>query len=123
VKNLHVLIGSLFVPLAATLYGCGGECVQPPCALPTAIRVTVTSSSTGTPIDDAVLLVGGYPVIHRGPGSYVVQGAGGTYDVTVSAPGFEPFHRTVTVPGTGSGCGCGGVTTQDLDVALIPLTP
>jgi hypothetical protein len=49
-----------------------------------------------------------------------VIGYAGTYDLEVSAPGFEFALRTVTVRGLDpEGCGCATVFTERLEVVLV----
>ena len=122
-KPLYAFVASALVWPLASLSGCSGECVQPPCALPIAISLTVTSSASGNPIYDAAIQTAGSPVSQACPGSCIVGGGAGTYDLTVSAPGFQSVERSVIVSGTGPvRCGCGGVTTEHLAVALAPTT-
>ena len=111
--------------LLAGLEACSGECVLPPCGPPVAVYLTVTSSASGDPIDDANVQVTGVATSRPCPGRCDVYGGPGTYQLTVSAPGFDPVERTITVsPGEPVPCGCGGVvSTEQVAVALTPAAP
>ena len=58
-KVLYAFVIAVLVwPLGS---GCTSECVQPPCALPIAISLTVTSSTTGNPVYTASIQLAGSP--------------------------------------------------------------
>lgn len=106
--------------LSATACGDEGQCIIPPCAPALAIEVTVTVEPTGAPATGAFMAVTG-AVTGGGPCSdakCVVLGGAGTYDLDVSAPGYQTVHRRVVVPGANPDCGCPIVETQRLTVAL-----
>jgi len=101
------------------------ECVHPPCALPTAIIISVTSAA-GEPITGASAEVSGAvtitPALTCNTGSLAnmcrVFGGIGTYDVRVSAPGFQAVEQSIVVTGTQSACGCGSVDTRMVTIVL-----
>ena len=105
--------------------GCGGDCIQIPCPLPTA-AVAVVVSATGVPLQGLFVDVGTPGVrIHceATTGRCVVPGNAGSYTLSVGATGYQTVQRTVTataVRATGS-CGCAGVNTQQLQLTLVPL--
>jgi hypothetical protein len=106
--------------------GCGGDCLQIPCPQPLAVEAVVTSATglslTGLLVDVST------PTIARIPcndalGRCTVPGSAGSYTLRFSAPGHQALQRNVTVArvrAEGS-CGCEGVTTQQLQVTLVPL--
>jgi metal-sulfur cluster biosynthetic enzyme len=47
-----------------------------------------------------------------------LPGVAGTYNLEVTASGFQTTQRTVTVEGTSPECGCPTVLTQHLDIVL-----
>lgn len=99
------------------------ECIIPPCALPLALEVTVIAEGTGAPVPGVSIAVNG-PVTGGGPcadARCVVLGTAGTYEIDISAPGYQTLHRSVVVLGTSRECGCPTVTTERLTVALSPI--
>jgi hypothetical protein len=106
------------------LTACGGSditCVALPCAMPVALTIALTSASSGGPVSNAVVQFTG-PFIGTAPcvGSCIVPGYAGTYNLDISAPGFQTVQRTVTVTGSVPGpCDCGKANTVHLDVALV----
>jgi hypothetical protein len=99
---------------------CGHDCLALPCALPVAIIVDVTDRTTGTAVKEAVIHVSGALVADIPCGTTCrVPGTSGTYDVEVTAAGFESTRRTVRVQGTTPPCGCPIVVTENLSVALV----
>ena len=118
--------GSMAV--AILLAACSAEgiarerCLNPPCALPIAVTIQLTSTATGQPVEGATVHVAG-PVTATEPcqgSTCYVQGQPGTYSLTVEAPGFQAAERTVTVRGSIPPCGCFLVETQRIDIALDP---
>jgi hypothetical protein len=113
--------------LALTSISCGHDCLALPCALPVAIIVDVTEAATGAAVKAAVIHVSG-AVRADIPCNTTcrVPGTSGTYDLEVTAAGFEATRRTVRVQGTTPPCGCPTVVTENLSVALVgspPRTP
>jgi len=56
-------------------------------------------------------------------GRCVVPGGAGSYTLSVGATGYQTVQRSVTVTAvraTGS-CGCAEVTTQQLQLTLVPM--
>lgn len=122
-RRLGIFLG------ACALTACGEvvvECVRPPCLEPIAVRVTVTSSTTGQPIMGAFVRrepqSGGEPCV-RSPGTCVIPGIAGTYSFEIGAPGYQSVQRTVVVSGSNPECGCAIVETKQLDVSLTPIAP
>ena len=116
------------IALAVVLAACSAEgianerCLRPPCALPVAVTIRLTSTATGDPVEGATVRVvspfaGSIPC--QGSTCYVM-GSAGTYALTVEAPGFQAAQRTVMVRGSTPPCGCLLVETERLDLALIP---
>lgn len=100
---------------------CGeSECILPPCAPPFAVEVTVTGETPGTVVAGVSIAVTG-AVTGGGPcpeAKCFVLGSAGTYELDISAPGYQTVHRSVVVSGTSPECGCPTVETQRLTVAL-----
>jgi len=101
------------------------DCVVRPCPMPMAITLSVTSTMGG-PVPGLTLTMSGAA---SGSGqcnagasatSCVVPGMPGTYDLRLTAAGFQDKALSVTVPGSTPPCGCPSVQTQQLDVALTP---
>ena len=100
------------------------NCLLPPCAAPTAVIVTVTSSVSGAKV--ALVLLssnagGPQPCDQTASVCYVI-GVAGTYQLDISATGYAPQHKTVVVTGMNRACSCPIVTTEHITVALTPLT-
>lgn len=110
---------SLAVVLSTS--ACGeSECILPPCAPPFAVEVTVTGETPGTVVAGVSIAVTG-AVTGGGPcpeAKCFVLGSAGTYELDISAPGYQTVHRSVVVSGTSPECGCPTVETQRLTVAL-----
>lgn len=110
--------------VVATLSACGGSdvtCVALPCPYPMALTITLTNASSGGTVKDAVVQFTG-PATGTAPcaGSCAVPGYAGTYNLNISAPGFQPVQRSVTVTGSEpAACGCSTTNTVHLDVALV----
>jgi hypothetical protein len=104
---------------------CGeSECLIPPCASPVALELTVTGEITGTPVAGVSIAVTG-PATGGGPcpeARCVVMGGAGTYELDLSAPGYQSIHRSVVVQGTTPECGCPTVETQRLTIVLPRVT-
>ncbi len=114
------LAGGVFV-------GCGQgsqpDCVIPPCVLPTAIVVTVTSDA-GRAIPGLTLtLLGAMSgsaqcTVDASASTCYVPGMAGTYDLALAAPGFQSKRVTVVVSGSSPACKCPIVETQQTRVVL-----
>jgi hypothetical protein len=101
---------------------CAPECVHPPCPPPRAIIISVTSAS-GEPITSASAEVTGTAnAIPCQAGSLsnmcIVFGNAGTYQVRVTAPGFQSVTASVVVASSTPACGCGTVDTRIVTIAL-----
>jgi hypothetical protein len=101
------------------------DCVMPPCPLPLAIMVRVTSA-TGGPVPGLTLTLSGAAAGSRqcsadaSTSSCVVAGMPGTYNLRLAAPEFQEKTLSITVQGSTPPCGCTSVQRQDLDVVLSP---
>ena len=122
-STLAILAGLVW--LTACRHPTESDCVHVPCPLPSAIMLTVTSAAGG-PVPDLTLTVAG-SVSSTGPcsvgpsaASCFVLGTAGTYDLQLTAPGFQNKTLSVTVAGTSPACGCPSVQTQHVDVVLTP---
>ena len=101
------------------------DCVMLPCPLPVAIMLSATSAAGG-PVFGLTLMVSGAA---SGSGqctggasatSCVVPGMPGTYDLQLTAAGFQDRTLSVVVPGSTPQCGCTSVQTQQVTVVLTP---
>ena len=125
-------IVALFL-VACISAGCGRitqpDCVALPatsaCAPPVAITVTATSAAGG-PVPGLTYTSSG-ALSNSGPcqpaGTTTVCtifGGQGTYNVLLTAPGFQDNTLSVTVTGTMPQCGCPIIQTQQASVVLIP---
>ncbi len=99
------------------------DCVRPPCPLPTAITLSVTSAAGG-PVPGLTLTLSGAV---SGSGqctggasatSCMVLGMPGTYNLQLTAAGFQDRTLTVVVPGSTPACGCSSAQTQQVSVVL-----
>lgn len=114
--------------LAAGLVACGDsrvvDCIYPPCALPIAVELTVTSAASGAPVPGATVTVTGTDsTTFACNGTCIVGNGPGTYNIGVDAPGFVSAQRSVHVTGTNPTCGCATADTQNLTIALTPAPP
>jgi hypothetical protein len=50
----------------------------------------------------------------------MVPGTAGTYEVDITAAGYQTVHRTVHVAGSTPACGCPIVNTEHIAVTLTP---
>ena len=102
--------------------GCSDECLHPPCPLPIALEVVVTSASSGKPVPGASLdITGAISSTVPCDSSCRVGGYADSYTLNVTAPGFQPAARTVVVRGTSTSCGCPSAQTQQVSFALTPI--
>jgi hypothetical protein len=109
--------------LAAVVAGCSSNCATPPCPFPVAAFVKVTSAATGAPITTASVIVNGdsAKAIPCSGTCYVPASAAGKYRLDISAPGFQPASRSITLSFNGvQQCGCSTFNQQQVDVALTP---
>ncbi len=89
--------------------------------MPVAIEVSVSSSLSGGPVDGASLAVsGGLTSSLDCASSCVVPGLPGTYQLTLSAPGFQTIQQSVEVHGSTPQCGCPMVETERVSLVLHP---
>lgn len=125
--KMMVAVAALIV-LAA---GCRDDCVPPPCPAQRALDLTVASA--GGP---GAVVIPGLTISVSGPSGAtpcsfassvdptycVVGGSRGTYQVTVSAPGFKPVQQTVHVTSSGmqGPCTCDIPNIQHLSFILAP---
>ena len=117
------------VVLAMSIAACDHEtepdCLQVPCPLPIAITVTVTSSAGG-PVSGLTAAVSGavtgsgFCRVDAAATVCMVPGGPGTYNLRLTAPGFQEYTVSVTVPGSTPPCGCTVGQHQDLAVVLSP---
>lgn len=116
--------------LVLALWGGGGcnrqsepDCIPPPCPVPIAIVARVTSS-TGGPVPNLTLTSGRVSSscgVDASASSCIVIGYSGTYNLRLTAPGFEEKTLGLTVQGSPAPpCGCPSVQRQDVDVILNP---
>ena len=109
--------------------GCGGstqpDCVRPPCALPLAIRLSVTSAAGG-PVPGLTLTFSGAAsgsascTVGQSATSCIVPGSAGTYELRLTASGFQEKTLTVAAQGSTPPCGCPLVTTEERNVVVDP---
>jgi hypothetical protein len=101
------------------------DCLRPPCPLPIAIVVRVSSASGG-PVPGLTLTLSGAASgsaqcnADAATTSCIVPGTPGRYDLLFAAPEFAPKTLSVTVQGSTPACGCPSVQQQDVVVVLTP---
>ena len=122
-RRFEMIAPRLVAVLLLGAVACGGDVVCPalPCALPMAVQLTVRDSQSASPITGAsVTFTGPFSGSEQCSGATcVVSGGPGTYEIDVSAPGYQPLHQEVRVTGIPStGCGCARVETQQLAVSM-----
>jgi hypothetical protein len=119
---------AVLLAVSATGGGCSNsrdECIRPPCPLPIAVEIGVTSAAGG-PVEGLTVRVSGAAMgtasCTTGSANTMcfVPGTAGTYNLDLAASGFQPTQRTVTVTGTTPECGCPTVEKVHLDVVLSP---
>lgn len=116
-----VLLATLALAFGATRCG-SGTCEHPPCPLPTALIVFITSAS-GEPIISGSIQATGMTApmaCHFGSQANMcmVLGAAGTYNVSVTASGYVATTESFVVTGHDAACGCGIVDTRMVTIAL-----
>jgi hypothetical protein len=117
-----------YVAVAAVLVCCDptvatrDTCDHSPCALPTAISIRLSTSTTGDPVPGAVLFGTGpwEGLRHSQEFIYEVLGGPGDYTVTVEVPGFQTAQRSVSVQGQIPPCGCPWTVTEQVTIAMVP---
>jgi hypothetical protein len=118
--GLAVLIG-----ISAACQQNEADCIPPPCAPRMAITLTVVSAAGG-PVPDLTFtlsgLASGSGQCSAGPSatSCIVLGMAGTYDMRLTAPGFQDRTLSVTVQGSTPPCGCPSVQPERLEIVLDP---
>ncbi len=102
------------------------DCIYLPCAVPEAATVSVTAANAPDGIPGLVATVTG-AASSSGPCQQApvtlchIMGGPGTYQVQLSAPGYQSTQLSLTITGTEAGCNtCGHVDRQDVDVVLKP---
>ncbi|HVX39048.1 MAG TPA: hypothetical protein VHB25_05675 [Gemmatimonadaceae bacterium] len=94
------------------------------CALRAAVDVQVVSAVGGAAVDSVSMQATG-PVTAEAPCSgsvCTVYGNPGDYQLTISAPGYQPVHLEVMVHAAETPkCGCPSVQTEQRTVSLTPL--
>ncbi len=102
------------------------DCFPPPCPIPVAVDLRVTSLAggpvPGLTVDLAGSGSGSVPCnVEETRNRCVVPGGYGTYHLRVAAPGFQTADLTVVVAGSAAPrCGCETVQTQEVEVVLAP---
>ena len=133
-------VGVAFV-VALAFLGCDGTpCALEPCGPePIAFKMTLMSNAGG-PVPGARFdgTFNGHPLFVSGGPSYcgtgaakstcILPGDAGTYDITISAPGFVTARMVFEVneapPLPSNRCDpCGRVATQDITVVMVPSPP
>jgi len=110
---------AVLVATGAAFTSCGHDCLALPCALPVAIVVNVKGAA-GASIDGVNVAVSGATATTLScTVTCRVPGTAGTYSLDVTAPGYAPMRRTLTVPGTNPACGCPTVVTETVAIALV----
>ena len=126
-RRLDRTLATLVMLAASTiaLASCGeGKCLMPPCPMPIAITLTLIDAATGAPVQGATVEVTGAQTGGGVCGSPCpLPGTAGTYNIEVTAAGFEPARRTVVVPGTTPSCRCPTVDPQTVTIALVASPP
>ncbi len=123
-------LGTTLAILVFVGTGCGQQtepdCVVHPCPPPMAIMVSVTSGAGG-PVRGLTVAFSGASsgstqcTTGESSTSCYVSGMAGTYNLQLTAPGFQNQVLSVVVPGiTPPPCGCTSVVTQQLSVVMTP---
>ena len=122
-------VAALAVLVELSVGGCGQQsgpdCVMPPCPMPLAMTVKVTSATGGAVSGLTLTMSGaasgsGQCTVGEASTTCVVPGMPGTYVLQLAAPGFADKTLSVVVPGTTPACGCTSVDVQRLDIVLTP---
>ena len=116
---------ALLIGISAACHQNEADCIPPPCPLPVAITLTVISAAGG-PVPDLTFTLSGSASgsgqCSAGPSatSCIVLGMPGTYEMRLTAPGFQDRTLSVTVQGSTPPCGCPSVQPQRLEIVLDP---
>ena len=101
------------------------DCVHVPCPIPLAIMLGVTSAPGG-PVPGLTVTVSGSAsglaqcTAGASVTSCTVPGTAGTYNLLLSAAGFQEQALSVVVSGSTPACGCPTVQTQQVNAVLTP---
>ena len=52
----------------------------------------------------------------------MMLGGPGTYDIRITAPGYQAVEQSIVVHGTNPDCGCPKVSTETVDIVLSPVS-
>ena len=116
------VLATVLLGLAA-LASCGHaqECLALPCPMPMALAISVAGAN-GVVADVTVQVSGGTATTMHCSATCAVPGYAGTYDLEISAPGFQVARRTVVVRGEPPDrCSCGTTITEHVDVVLLAI--
>lgn len=108
----------------AALASCGHaqECLALPCPMPMALTISVAGANGVAAADVTVQVSGGTATTMHCRATCAVPGYAGTYDLAISAPGFQVARRTVVVRGElPDRCSCGTTSTEHVDVVLLAI--
>jgi hypothetical protein len=116
--------------IGGVLVACSGDadCILLPCVPPEAATVFVTASNAPAGIPGLVATITGAvsstePCDQAQVSVCHIPGGPGTYQVQLSAPGYQSAQLTLTITGTEAGCNtCGRVDRQDVQVVMVPAT-
>ena len=116
---------SFGLALLSMAAACGSDvCIAQPCAIPTAVKVNVSSAASGVSLAGVFVTVNSGGEASCAQGSPVtnclVFGGAGHYDLQIGATGFQTLTRAVDVSPQGR-CGC-AVITVTINVQLSPQT-
>jgi hypothetical protein len=122
-----LLLPKLVPMIALAVAACGASepIICPACPATQAFTLTLTSSAGG-PVPGAHLDCTG-AVIGPGPcttgpttTTCVMVGNAGTYNATISAPGFGTVTRTIVVQGERAAATCSTYVVEHVDVVMTP---
>ncbi len=128
---MKVVAGTVLAGWATLgLTSCGEShaCLAQPCPMPVAVELSITSRGGG-PVSGAAIQVTGPTTTtltcNGGAAGNTcgVPGLAGTYQLEVTAAGYEPTRRSVAVAGTTPECSCPQVQTAHVDLVLTRSAP